>query len=320
MSEDLFVDCIRLKIRDGAAESLVYLSKTAMKNFDPDFSLEHNESFELNQVPNYVEIFKFIETGQWHMDYISVRGFCATAKMFRLYSLEKFIKKTFFESSSDGKVELTTANYHRFREACPDFDTPRSELSSPTSFATQSNASFDQPYRGISSPPPYEADTPMPEHASPTIEEDFVTASFEQSSEPSSSPAPSPAFVSPVPAKHPVSLLQEYCVAKFLPTPKYIHSLLSNGEHEVECHVNDMVTKALDRTKTKAQRDAATKMLKNLAGEELNEPEVDQIKTLETEINFFYSKLRDRHDKQIEAFKRVQSDDGRSGTGQVFSI
>ena len=48
MSEDLFVDCIRLKIRDGAAESLVYLSKTAMKNFDPDFSLEHNESFELN--------------------------------------------------------------------------------------------------------------------------------------------------------------------------------------------------------------------------------------------------------------------------------
>ena len=325
MNEPLFIDCIRVKIRDGINVTDVYISETSMKNFDPDFSLEHDEVFELNQVPKYFEVFSLIKTGKWHVDDNNVGGLCITAAKFQLHHLVKYVKKTYLESSSDGKVEITTANYRIFRETALQLDTPRSEHHSPTVFedlesiATQSNDSLDQTYGPTSSQELHTSDLPTAELNVTAAEYDldsFITlsnASLDQDYQPTSQPAPqqasSPGF------KNPVSLLQEYCVSNRLPTPQYNDQLWDSGEYEVECHVNDLMTSAHDRSQVKAKRDAATHMLKNVTDQEFIEPEVDAIQTLETEIEYFYSKLLDKNNKKIEAFKKLHLDDGRSGTG-----
>ena len=68
-----------------------------------------------------------------------------------------------------------------------------------------------------------------------------------------------------------------------------------------------------DRNKNDAKRECARRVLEQLKDEVQERPEIDEIISLEKEIEYFYDKLQDKNRKPIEALLICQKNDGRSG-------
>ena len=170
------------------------------------------------------------------------------------------------------------------------------------SYQTPSNSSFDKIYQ------PNNLDSQQkiePKPASPVPDPTSLSISSHDSNF-SASPKN---FINP---------LQEYCVSNALAIPTYNSTKGADGVFEVDCIIKDVTsTQAHAKIENTAKREAARKMLELLRKQTFERPKVDTIPTLDTEIDFFYSKLLDKKNKPIAALKLpAVRDDGRTGNGQ----